>query len=91
MQVSFGNHQASTSSSGDTALKAAAHELEAQFLSEMLKSSGLGQTPEGFGGGEGEDQFSSFLRMEQARSLSNSGGIGLAEVIFQALKEHQND
>lgn len=77
-------------SSSDTALMAASQELEAQFLSEMLKSAGLGEAPEGFGGGAGEEQFSSFLRMEQARSITKSGGIGLAETIFNALKERQD-
>ena len=76
--------------SGDAALKNASRELEAQFLSEMLKSAGLGEAPEAFGGGAGEEQFSSFLRMEQARAIAETGGIGLAEAIFHALKERQN-
>ena len=78
-------------SSGDTALRKAAQELEAQFLSEMLKSAGLGEAPDGFGGGAGEEQFSSFLRLEQARAMVSGGGIGLAETIFHALKERQNE
>ncbi|WP_116597635.1 rod-binding protein [Primorskyibacter marinus] len=77
-------------SSGDSALMAASRELEAQFLSEMLKAASLGDAPEGFGGGAGEEQFSSFLRMEQARAITQSGGIGLAETIFHALKERQD-
>ncbi len=48
---------------------------------------GFGKTPELFGGGAGEDQFSSFLRLEQARHIASSGGIGLAESLFEALKE----
>ncbi len=64
-----------------------AKELEASFLSEMLKSAGLGETPEGFGGGAGEDQFASFLRQEQANALVEAGGIGLAEMLYQSLVE----
>jgi peptidoglycan hydrolase FlgJ len=52
----------------------------------MLKSAGLGQTRGEFGGGVGEEQFASFLRDEQAHSMQRSGGIGLAESIFEALK-----
>lgn len=82
---------AKTSASLDTTLREAARELEANFLAEMLKSAGIGKTPEGFGGGAGEDQFASFLRLEQARQMTRVGGIGLAESIFHALKERIDD
>jgi len=75
----------------DDALWKAAQDLEANFLSEMLKSAGLGKAPDSFGGGEGEDQFASFLRQEQAREMVKSGGIGLAQSLFEALKERNND
>jgi Rod binding domain-containing protein len=57
----------------------------------MLKSAGVGRTPEGFGGGAGEDQFASFLRAEQARQMAEQGGIGLAEAIYESLKERHDD
>lgn len=72
-------------------LRAAAVELEASFLAEMLKSSGLGKTPDAFGGGTGEDQFSSFLVQEQARAIAERGGIGLAETIFNSLKDRRHE
>lgn len=71
----------------ETALRDAAKELETSFLAEMLKSAGLGKTSESFGGGAGEDQFSSFLVKEQARAMVDAGGIGLSEAFFNALKE----
>lgn len=80
-----------TLSSQDQALREAATELEANFLSEMLKSAGIGETPEEFGGGAGENQFASMLRLEQARQMAEQGGIGLAESLFHALKERMND
>ena len=73
--------------SEDRQLREAARELEANFLAEMLKAAGVGKTPEAFGGGTGEDQFASFLRLEQAREMANAGGIGLAESLFEAMKE----
>ncbi|WP_420838983.1 rod-binding protein [Aliiroseovarius subalbicans] len=73
--------------SGDQALMQAARDLEASFLAEMLKSAGLGKTPDLFGGGSGEDQFGSFLRQAQAEQMVESGGIGLAQSLFEALKE----
>ncbi|WP_295315688.1 rod-binding protein [Roseobacter sp.] len=76
--------------SQDQRLRAAAEKLEAGFLAEMLKSAGLGKSSEHFGGGAGEDQFSSFLLQEQALEMVRAGGIGLSESIYQALKE-KND
>ena len=76
----------STLHGNDTRLRAAAAALEATFLSEMLKSAGLGRQPSTFGGGAGEDQFGSFLRDEQAKALVAAGGIGLAEALFNAMK-----
>ena len=67
-------------------LQKLATEFEAVFLAEMLKSAGLGKPPTGFGGGTGEDQFTSFLVAEQARAIAQKGGIGLAEHIFKSLK-----
>lgn len=66
---------------------AKAQELEAAFLAEMLAHAGLGESQGGFGGGAGEAQFASFLRQEQARLMVDSGGIGLAEMIFNTLME----
>ncbi|MEL6920296.1 MAG: rod-binding protein [Pseudomonadota bacterium] len=75
----------------DTALRQAAQKLEATFLAEMLKSAGLGESPDTFGGGSGEDQFASFLVQAQAEEMVKAGGIGLAESIYESLKERSND
>lgn len=74
----------------DAALQEAAKKLEATFLAEMLKSAGLGKSRETGGGGAGEDQFSSFLVQAQAEEMVAAGGIGLAEALFEALKERQD-
>ncbi len=76
-----------TPNSSETELRAAAEKLEAAFLSEMLKAAKLGETPEEFGGGIGEDQFASFLRDAQAQAMVDAGGIGLAESLFQSLNK----
>ena len=65
----------------------AAQELEASFLAEMLKSAGLGQARSSFGGGAGEDQFASFLVQQQAQQMAKAGGIGLSEILFNAMME----
>ena len=70
----------------DASLHAAAAELEASFLAEMLKSAGFGKPRDSLGGAIGEEQFSSLLVTEQARGMVKAGGIGLTEHLFQALK-----
>lgn len=67
------------------ALMAKAEDLEAVFLAEMLAHAGMGEQQGTFSGEEGEAQFTSFLRQEQARAIVQSGGIGLAESIFASM------
>ena len=71
-------------------LRAKAMELEARFLAEMLRHAGAGTAPQGFDGGVGEEQFASFLREAQADAIVRRGGIGLAEHLFNALKDREN-
>lgn len=78
-------HPAPQTAPRNEALWAVARDLEASFLAEMLKSAGVGQPPEGFGGGAGEDHFSSFLTREYADATVRAGGIGLSEAIYRAL------
>lgn len=85
-----GNAPLKTATS-EAALRGAAQKLEATFLAEMLKAAGLGESRSAFGGGEGEDQFSSFLVQAQAEEMVAAGGIGLAEALFNALKDREND
>ena len=71
----------------EAALQKAAEDLEASFLAEMLKTAGFGKAQDALGGGEGEEQCSSCLVQAQAKSMVQAGGIGLAEHLFEALKE----
>lgn len=75
----------------DTKLRDAAEKLEATFLAEMLKSAGVGTPRDTFGGGHGEEQFASFLREAQAEEMVKTGGIGLAEALFEAMKVRLHD
>ena len=68
-----------------SALRRSAESLESAFLAEMLKSAGLVRASSEMSGGEGEEQFTSFLADAQARAMVARGGIGLADVIEQAL------
>lgn len=69
----------------------AARKLETAFLAEMLKLSGLNETPAAFGGGPGESQFSSFLAEAQAREITRAGGLGLSEIFFRSMAGPRNE
>jgi peptidoglycan hydrolase FlgJ len=57
----------------------------------MLKCTGLNANPDSFGGGAGEEAFASLLTDEYAKLLAERGGIGLAEQIFEVLKQRTRD
>jgi Rod binding domain-containing protein len=71
----------------DPAAWNAAKSMESAFLAEMLRMGGLGMADQQFRGGIGEAQFSGLLVDEQARMMVQSGGIGLAEMIYRSLIE----
>lgn len=75
------------SNARETAMRQAAQELEATFLAEMLKPMGAGASRDSFGGGLGEEHFTTFLLQEESRAMVQAGGVGLAESIFQAMKK----
>nr|WP_245759573.1 rod-binding protein [Poseidonocella sedimentorum] len=64
-----------------------AQKFESVFLAEMLTYAGFGKSRGEFGGGIGEDQFSSLLVAQQADAIVAAGGIGLAEALFEAMVE----
>ncbi len=74
----------------DAELAQAARDMEASFLSIMLREAGVGVPRSAFGGGSGEEQFTSFLTDAYAAKMAESGGIGLAERLFHALREAGN-
>ncbi|MCF6271721.1 MAG: rod-binding protein [Rhodobacteraceae bacterium] len=73
----------------EDALRTVAKAFEASFLSEMLKASGAGKSRSEFGGGAGEDAFSSMMVDEQAKLMVERGGIGLSEAIFESLRARE--
>ena len=58
-------------------------QLEQAFLEEMLKYCGPKSNTGAFGGGIGEDQFSSFLIQEQAAVLAKQLDFGFARELAQ--------
>lgn len=71
----------------DAAKATLAQEFEAVFLAEMLRAAGAGEAASIFGGGVGEDQFSSFLINEYARKMAARGGMGIAEMVLRGMDQ----
>ena len=79
-------------------IEEAATEFESQFLSLMIENMFTGIDGEGmFGGGNSETIYRSFMADEYARSISESGGIGIADSVraqllkLQELETGQSD
>lgn len=72
-----------------TILRRSAEALETAFLAEMLKAAGVFRPSEAMGGGEGEEQFTSFIADAQARAMVARGGLGLADSIERSLIRRQ--
>lgn len=69
-----------------TAVREAAEEFEAVFLNTMLQNMFTGLEGGGtWGSGHGADAWQSLLIDEYARSISQSGGIGLADSVEREL------
>ncbi len=64
----------------------AAKDFEAIFITQMIKHMFEGvETDENFGGGSGEDTMKTLLFDEYGKTISNAGGIGIAENIQREL------
>lgn len=68
---------------GEARLRAAAQDLEASFIAEMLRAAGAERST-GLGG-ESQSEFASFLLEARAREIARVGGLGLAETLFESL------
>ncbi len=73
------------SSMPDARLRRAAMEFEAVFLAEMLRYTGIGDVPEAFGGGVGEEGFASMLIDEYAEAIARTRPLGIAERVYRSL------
>ena len=78
--------RAATADDKQVAVRQAAEQFESFFLSQIFKS--MRETvPEGlFDGGFSGETYTEMLDQEHARSLSEKGGIGLADVLERQLQ-----
>jgi Rod binding domain-containing protein len=72
------------------ALKKAAQDFEAMFMSSMLESMTAGVKPNKlFGGGNGEQMYRSMLNQEYGKAIAATGSIGIADSIEREMLRMQ--
>ncbi len=68
-------------------LKEACQGFEEMFLNQMMKEMRKASPKGGmFGGGQAEEQFQGMLDQERAKEWSKDGGVGLANMLFEQMK-----
>jgi peptidoglycan hydrolase FlgJ len=72
------------------AVKKAAQDFEAMFMSSMLESMTAGvKTDKTFGGGSGEQMYRSMLNQEYGKAIAATGSIGIADSIEREMLKIQ--
>jgi peptidoglycan hydrolase FlgJ len=72
------------------AVKKAAQDFEAMFMSSMLESMTAGiKTDKIFGGGQGEQMFRSMLNQEYGKAIAARGSLGIADSIEREMLRMQ--
>ena len=72
------------------AARQAAQEFEAMFLSQMLGHMFDGVKTDGlFGGGDAEHMYRSLLIDEYGKSMSRTGGVGIADSLMREIMRNQ--
>jgi len=68
-------------------LKTACQEFEAYFINALLKSAQKANPKSGlFDDSKNSDMYSSIVNMEFAKNISQGGGMGLGNILFNQLK-----
>ena len=72
------------------AIRKAAEDFESQFMSQMLTQMWQGIETDGyFGGGNGEEMFRGLLLNEYGKKITQTGGLGIADTVQQAMLKMQ--
>jgi peptidoglycan hydrolase FlgJ len=72
------------------AVRKAAEDFEAVFISQMLTHMWAGvEVDENFGGGQGEEMFRSVMIEQQGKAIAKAGGLGLAADVQRTMLKMQ--
>ena len=80
---------AGPSKAGEEAkLEEACQQFEEMFLTQMMKQMRKSGPKGGmFGNAAGSDQFADMMDQERAKQWSQNGGVGLASMLFERMKQ----
>jgi len=80
---------AGPSKAGEEAkLEEACQQFEEMFLTQMMKQMRKSGPKGGmFGNSAGSDQFADMMDQERAKQWSQNGGVGLASMLFEQMKQ----
>lgn len=69
-------------------LQEACQQFEEMFLNQMMKQMRKAGPKGGmFGSSAGSDQFADMMDQERAKQWSQNGGVGLASMLFEQMKQ----
>lgn len=81
--------QAGAGTGPDDEISRTARDFEAMFLGTVVNEMMKGTGPSTMNGGHGEEMFRSFLGNEIGREIAESGGVGIAPGIEQAMRAYR--
>jgi flagellar protein FlgJ len=82
--------KASKAAPDDKSINKAASEFEGQFVSQMLTQMWQGIETDGyFGGGNGEEMFRGLMINEYGKQIAQSGKLGIADSVRNAMLKMQ--
>lgn len=72
-------------------IDAAAHEFEAQFVSQMLSSmfATKGDPEDSLGGSDSEEVYNAMLENEYGKIIARTGGVGIADQVKRTMLSQQ--
>lgn len=82
--------EAGVTPQNEASLRKTAQEFESHFLGQMFEfmSSGI-KTDGPFGGGQAESTWRTFLNQEYGKSMAQSRGVGIADMVYRQMLQMQ--
>jgi len=88
----LGNYDPTAKQQEESRLKQAAKQFEQVFMQQMFTEMRKGvEKSKMFGDGKDEEMFQGMLDQERTKAWSDSGGIGIAQVIFEQMRNQMGD
>jgi len=89
-QLTAARQSAPQTTNDPTKARAAAEKFEAFFIGQYFEHMFSGIRTDGmFGGGQGENVYRSMLMQEYGKAVAKSGGIGIADTVYQSILQIQ--